>query len=87
MCLCRCISCNPTAGEDYNAVSVTYELLNAFQCWNLQTLDNDRAQSSRYFTFSFASGEGDTYTVIQPSSVTVIIADNDSKQIIHSFSV
>ena len=66
-----------TAGKDYTEVFGIFSPSSGKKCWTLQTLDNDKAQSSRYFTFSFASGQGDMNTVIQPSSVTVTITDDD----------
>lgn len=47
------------------------------QCFELRTIDNNLVNEPKSFTLNFQDGFTDNLIVIQPSSLRVIIVDND----------
>lgn len=73
------------AGEDYVDTSSVYRPALGSKCVRIQTIDNGRIEDPRYFTFSFGSGPENHLTVILPSSIRVVLMDNDGEPICTPF--
>lgn len=67
-------------GEDFTGLSSTYSPFLTQFCYTILSIDDHKVESPESFTVNlrFMSGQ-QSQTILNPSSVTVVIIDDDGK--------